>query len=157
MARGGAGGSGDRVAAGRVLRARRGAGSALYAVLVIASVALVVAMSTRFRLMADLSRGAENTLSPQTMQALSSLDEDLELHALFTSKEPRRDAYFYLLMRYQTASAHVKVRFVDPVARPGVVKELEDRLGVRMNIPAEPQTVGALGAALIARERGPVK
>ena len=40
---------------------------------------------------------------------------------------------------------------------PGVVKELEDRLGIRMNIPAEPQTVGALGAALIARERGPVK
>ena len=124
MARGRAGGSGERVTVGSVLRARRRVGSSLYAVLVIASVALVVAMSTRFRLMADLSRGAENTLSPQTMQALSSLDEDLDLHALFTSKEPRRDAYFYLLMRYQTASAHVKVRFVDPVARPGVVKEL---------------------------------
>ncbi|HUT55995.1 MAG TPA: acyl-CoA dehydratase activase [bacterium] len=35
----------------------------------------------------------------------------------------------------------------------GVIKELSLRLGSPLNIPAEPQTVGALGAALIARER----
>ena len=37
---------------------------------------------------------------------------------------------------------------------PGVVKELADRIGAPMNIPAEPQTVGALGAALIAKDKG---
>jgi len=37
---------------------------------------------------------------------------------------------------------------------PGVVKELAERLGLALNIPAEPQIVGALGAALIARDRG---
>jgi len=34
-----------------------------------------------------------------------------------------------------------------------VVRELSERVGGTMNIPAEPQTVGALGAALIARDR----
>jgi predicted CoA-substrate-specific enzyme activase len=36
----------------------------------------------------------------------------------------------------------------------GVVNELKDRLGLELNIPEEPQIVGALGAALIARDRG---
>jgi predicted CoA-substrate-specific enzyme activase len=35
----------------------------------------------------------------------------------------------------------------------GVVRELTERLGLRLNIPAEPQITGALGAALIARDR----
>jgi len=35
----------------------------------------------------------------------------------------------------------------------GVVRELEDRLGLKVNLPAEPQITGALGAALIARDR----
>jgi len=35
----------------------------------------------------------------------------------------------------------------------GVVQELSDRLGQKLHIPEEPQTVGALGAALIARDR----
>jgi activator of 2-hydroxyglutaryl-CoA dehydratase len=33
----------------------------------------------------------------------------------------------------------------------GVVRALEDRLGVKMYIPPEPQIIGALGAALMAR------
>jgi activator of 2-hydroxyglutaryl-CoA dehydratase len=34
----------------------------------------------------------------------------------------------------------------------GVVRALEDRLGVKMFIPPEPQIIGALGAALMARD-----
>jgi len=34
------------------------------------------------------------------------------------------------------------------------VTELSDRLGHPLNLPAEPQTAGALGAALIAWEQG---
>ena len=37
----------------------------------------------------------------------------------------------------------------------GVVRALEDRLGVKMFIPPEPQIIGALGAALMARELSP--
>jgi len=36
----------------------------------------------------------------------------------------------------------------------GVVTELSDRVGHPLNLPAEPQTAGALGAALIAWEQG---
>ena len=36
----------------------------------------------------------------------------------------------------------------------GVVKALEERIGHPLNLPEDPQIVGALGAALIARDRG---
>lgn len=36
---------------------------------------------------------------------------------------------------------------------PGMVRALEERLKVKINIPEEPQIVGALGAALIAHEK----
>jgi len=35
----------------------------------------------------------------------------------------------------------------------GVVKRLEERIGLRVRLPEEPQIVGALGAALFARDR----
>ncbi len=38
---------------------------------------------------------------------------------------------------------------------PGARKALEDRLGVSLLVPDDPQTAGALGAALIAVEKGP--
>ncbi|MGE5190400.1 MAG: acyl-CoA dehydratase activase [Gemmatimonadota bacterium] len=38
---------------------------------------------------------------------------------------------------------------------PGARKALEDRLGLSLLVPAEPQATGALGAALIARENAP--
>jgi predicted CoA-substrate-specific enzyme activase len=37
----------------------------------------------------------------------------------------------------------------------GVVKALEERLGVKLFVPPEPQIIGALGAALLARELSP--
>ncbi len=39
----------------------------------------------------------------------------------------------------------------------GVVKFLEEELGEIEKIPVDPQIVGALGAALIAKERGEKK
>lgn len=36
---------------------------------------------------------------------------------------------------------------------PGVVRALADKLGVKITVPPEPQIVGALGAALIARRK----
>ena len=47
-----------------------------------------------------------------------------------------------------------KVAFTGGVAKNvGVVHALEKRLGVKLNIPEEPQITGALGAAAFARER----
>ena len=36
---------------------------------------------------------------------------------------------------------------------PGLVEKMEKKLGCRLNLPHEPQIVGALGAALLAREQ----
>jgi predicted CoA-substrate-specific enzyme activase len=45
------------------------------------------------------------------------------------------------------------VAFAGGVAKnAGVVRALEDMLGERLIVPPEPQIVGALGAALLARE-----
>ena len=37
---------------------------------------------------------------------------------------------------------------------PAARRALEERLGLDLLLPDEPQTTGALGAALIAREKG---
>jgi len=54
-----------------------------------------------------------------------------------------------------------RVGFVPPVIMAGgvaknrgAVKALEEELGVPLIVPEEPQIVGALGAALLAREAG---
>jgi predicted CoA-substrate-specific enzyme activase len=50
------------------------------------------------------------------------------------------------------------VCFTGGVAKnPGVVKSMEDMLNIEVvRLPADPQIIGALGAALFAREKGPV-
>ena len=103
---------------------KRDAGSLLYTALVLVAVVLVLGLSMRFRRQSDLSLTRDNSLSPQTLGVLSGLKDDVDVYALFTSKEPHRWAYLLLLMKYQEASSHVKVQFVDPVSRPGIVKEL---------------------------------
>jgi predicted CoA-substrate-specific enzyme activase len=39
----------------------------------------------------------------------------------------------------------------------GMVRALEEKLGVTLMIPEEPQIIGALGAALFARDKGPAE
>ena len=38
---------------------------------------------------------------------------------------------------------------------PGVVKKIEEKIGLPVLIPSEPQIIGALGAALFAQEKRP--
>ncbi|MCP4606593.1 MAG: 2-hydroxyglutaryl-CoA dehydratase [Proteobacteria bacterium] len=59
-----------------------------------------------------------------------------------------------LLKRVAKNCAELKIAMSGGVARnPGVVRALTAGLGVEIAVPSEPDTVGALGAALIARER----
>ncbi len=59
-----------------------------------------------------------------------------------------------LLKRVAPDYETLKVAMSGGVARnPGVVRALSQSLGVDVSVPPEPDTVGALGAALIARER----
>ena len=49
-----------------------------------------------------------------------------------------------------------EVCFTGGVAKnPGVVKSIEETLGIKVvDMPEDPQIIGALGAALFAREKG---
>ncbi len=59
-----------------------------------------------------------------------------------------------LLKRVAKDYAGLKVAMSGGVARnPGVIRALNEALGIEISTPSEPDTVGALGAALIARER----
>lgn len=100
------------------------AGSSLYTLLVLATLALLVALSMRFRTQWDVSAGRQNSLSPQTLQVLERLAEGTRIVALFTPSEPRREDYWRLLQMYRLASPKLSVEVVDPVARPGIVREL---------------------------------
>ncbi len=61
-----------------------------------------------------------------------------------------------LLKRVAKRYQDLQVAMSGGVARsPGVVRALSAALGVTVLIPPNPDTVGALGAALIARERSP--
>ena len=58
----------------------------------------------------------------------------------------------------QRVGIEAEVTMTGGVAKnQGVVRELEQRVGHPFNLPEEPQTVGALGAALIAADRGPIE
>lgn len=59
-----------------------------------------------------------------------------------------------LIKRVAPDAAKLKVSMSGGVARnPGVVRALQEALGCRISLPSEPDTIGALGAALIARDR----
>jgi ABC-type uncharacterized transport system involved in gliding motility auxiliary subunit len=109
---------------GLTRKTRRGVGSIVYAVVGFAALGFLLGLSLRFEKQFDMSLAQSNTLAPQTLAALQSLTEDARIYALFTSKEPRRENYWYLLELFRKASPRIQVEFVDPVAKPGVMREL---------------------------------
>jgi predicted CoA-substrate-specific enzyme activase len=59
-----------------------------------------------------------------------------------------------LIKRVAPDPSGLKVAMSGGVARnPGVVRALKEALGCEISVPKEPDTVGALGAALIAKDR----
>jgi hypothetical protein len=107
--------------------ARRGGTSAAYAALVLGAVVLLVLLSSRVRREWDASASAGNSLSPQTLATVRGLGEDVSLTALYSDDrrlQPEREGHFYLLQRYRRESPRLRVEFVDPVSRPGRVREL---------------------------------
>ncbi len=105
--------------------AREGAGSAVFTVLVVAAVVLVLAVSMNVRTQLDLSTSGANTLSPQTLEVLRGLSEPVRLYALFTKdREIERESYWNVLKKYRDASDRIEVEFVDPIEKPGRIREL---------------------------------
>ncbi len=85
-----------------------------------------------------------------------------EVVGLIASGEPRRDIikgiHNAVADRTQSLLGRVginpEVTMTGGVAKNvGLIEVLKERLGIEINMPQEPQIAGALGAALIARER----
>jgi ABC-type uncharacterized transport system involved in gliding motility auxiliary subunit len=106
-------------------RARLGAGSIAYTLLVVAALVLAVLLATRFRTTWDLTRQGSNSLSPKTVSALAALDAPVSVHGLLRDNDRRRDAYWDLLQRYRRASSQVTVEIFDPNARPAAFDALD--------------------------------
>jgi hypothetical protein len=117
------------------LRARQGAGSAVFTLLVLAALALVLGVSIHFRKTWDFTAQRANSLSPKTEEALSGLDGPVAIHGLFRDSDRRRDGYWDLLQLYGRRTDKIRVEIFDPNTRPGALEMLgltaEDRNAIK--------------------------
>ena len=81
-------------------------------------IALIGAMSVKYKVRVDLTADNRYTLSSQTIKILKSLPEDLEAIAFYRSDERTRQAMFDLLSEYAYHSPRFSFRFVDPDRDP---------------------------------------
>jgi hypothetical protein len=133
--------------------AKQGASSAVYTLVVLAAVAVAIGLSMRVRAEWDWSSGG-NALSPLTVQTVRGLDQEVHLYALFTDEmrqAQRKEAYWHLLRRFRALSPKLEVEFIDPVTRPGRVKELGLDPQQR-DVKVEGVTVGRRGERRIVFE-----
>ncbi len=113
----------DGVDVGR--RAKQGAGSLLYTAIVVGAAVLVLSVSMRARHQWDLSSLRENSLSPQSIEVLSKLEVPVTIKAFYGIKQAGpRGSLDRLKDLYRQASRNVEIEIIDPVARPGAVREL---------------------------------
>jgi ABC-type uncharacterized transport system involved in gliding motility auxiliary subunit len=113
----------ERLRSGGARRAGKyGTSAILNAALGVTLLALLAFVSTRYHARWDWTESGSHSLTEQTRKLLAGLEQDVEVTAFYqpVAAPPARE----LLDRYQYASPRVKAHFVDPQARPGLVKEL---------------------------------
>jgi ABC-type uncharacterized transport system involved in gliding motility auxiliary subunit len=121
----------ERLQSGGARRAGKyGTSAVLSAGLSVALLALLAFLSTRYHVRWDWTESGSHSLTEQSRSVLEGLKQDVEVTAFYqaVAAPPARD----VLGRYEYASPRFKVSFVDPQARPGLVKELgvdESKLG----------------------------
>jgi ABC-2 type transport system permease protein len=128
--------------AGSRRAARRGRSRAFF----IAVLAVVQATSVRRSHLFDLTRNQRNTLAPQTVALLDSLDREVTATAFFRQDSPARAGAGQLMGLYARLSPRFRFRLVDPDRHP----ELVEQLGAN----ADEIVVEAGGARRIARAAG---
>lgn len=113
----------ERLKTGEARRAGKyGTSAVLSAGLMVALLALLAFLSTRYHTHWDWTTGEEHSLSGQTEKLLAGLESDLQVTGLYSplAAIPAKE----LLDRYTFASDRVKVEFVDPERQPGRLREL---------------------------------
>lgn len=101
--------------------AKEGTGAFTNVILVLGILILLQYLSTRHPHEWDFTKDKKFSLSPLSTQLVSELKNTLEFWA-FVQPEDRRTRD--LLHEYQTASAKIKVQFVDPRSQPAKAREM---------------------------------
>jgi ABC-type uncharacterized transport system involved in gliding motility auxiliary subunit len=138
----------------RARAARRGADSLVAVLLLTAVLVLLQAISLRHAVQIDLTRNRRHTLSPQTLQLLSTLDREVTATAFVRQTSPIRAGVAELLETYARRSPLFRYRMVDPDRHPDVAERLRagpdeivlealDRRSTARN-PGEESLTGAL-------------
>ncbi len=105
--------------------AKKGASSLVYVLIVLAIAVLAMAASITFHKSWDLSDTSANSLSPQTMAVLESLEQDVHIYPLLPKRRKlQREQFWDLLRKYRDGSRHIKVEFIDPIRQPGRMAEV---------------------------------
>jgi len=113
----------ERLHTGEARRAGRyGTAAILSTGLVLALLVMLAFLSTRYHVRWDWTETGSHSLSDQTLKLLADLEEPVVVTALYSAvaAPPARE----LLGRYEYVSDRFQVEYVDPQARPGLVREL---------------------------------
>ena len=113
----------ERLHTGEARRAGRyGTAAILSTGLVLALLVMLAFLSTRYHVRWDWTETGSHSLSDQTLKLLADLEEPVVVTALYAAvaAPPARE----LLGRYEYVSDRFQVEYVDPQARPGLVREL---------------------------------
>ncbi len=117
--------------ASRKAHLRHGGYAALITLLVILAVVaanlLADAADQRWAFKLDLTESGLTTLSAESAQAISAVDQDATIYLLFRSgtNSEARSTLSALADRYHAQNPRVTVRQVDPVTQPGLVNKLK--------------------------------
>lgn len=115
------------------------------------------ALEVKLEDLGRLSRSAQRTIK---ISSMCTVFAESEVVSLIADNQPQEviirglhDAIAdRILGMIRRVGVEEKVTLTGGVAKnEGVVQALEERLGVRVFVPPEPQIIGALGAALLAR------
>ena len=116
------------------------------------------ALEVRLEDLGQLSRSAQRTIK---ISSTCTVFAESEVVSLIADNQPKEviirglhDSIADRIMgMVQRVGIEAEVTLTGGVAKnDGVVQALEERLKIKLFIPPEPQTIGALGAALIARD-----
>ena len=109
----------------------------------------------------DIGNLATRSKNPANISSTCVVFAETEVVALRSKKIPLEDIVAgvvkSMITRVATMASQINLRkeivFTGGTAKnPGLVKYLERELGVKLYMPEEPQIIGALGAALLAKD-----
>ncbi|HEX6790985.1 MAG TPA: GldG family protein [Candidatus Krumholzibacteria bacterium] len=103
---------------------RRGADAFIATLLLTAVLVVLQAISLRHTAQLDLTRNHRNTLSPQTLSLLGSLDRDVTATAFVRQTSTTRAGVTELLDLYARRSPRFRYRLVDPDRQPDLTERL---------------------------------